>query len=561
MPKLTDSNTPFILIACATLTLAACGGGGGGASLSAGGGDQTPATPASPASQFVNVTEANGISFTHGYQNPTARSMPEMFSGGVAAGDYDNDGDIDLFVVRGDLGSNLLYQNDGQGLFTDMAASAGLADTKPGGGVYRHSGPTFADMDGDGFLDLFLGAINGDPVMVFRNRGDGTFSDVTASSGLDQINRENTISSAFGDYNLDGKIDLVVSHWGSATNTLIPGDTQTLWQNTSKGSGDISFISASVASGLASSVATRNASSGVLSGEFDYSFTPIFARMDDDLYPELLSVADFRNTRFYLNNGNATFSDMTDETVMIDDSGMGAAVGDYDNDGDLDWFVSSIWGSNQVIGNRLYQNEGMATFSDVSFAQNINDGGWGWAACFADFNLDGWLDIYHVNGWMDDSFNAFSTSPNRLFMNNGESFDEQAETMGVADTAQGRGLVCADFDNDGDLDLFIAHRGDNNAGSLYRNDNLDGNQFLKVKLQGKSPNTEATGARVYASIGSTTQMREITIGSNFLSQNPSQPIFGLGQAVRVDTLRIEWPNGTEQTFTDVAAGTVNYQQP
>ena len=542
--------------------LAGCGGGGGGSSAS-----PTPAaangggTPAETPLQFVNITVESGIDFTHGYQNPSENSMPEAFSGGAAAGDYDNDGDVDLYIVRGDLAGNLLYQNDGNGNFIDVAASAGISDTKPGGGVYQHSGPTFADMDGDGYLDLFLGSLNGDPVMVYRNNGDGTFTDVTALSGLDQINKENTISAAFGDYDLDGKIDLALSHWGSSIDTLNSGDTQTLWHNVSTGTGNIAFTSTSITSGISSTFAARHPTTGVLAGNHDYSFSPSFARMDGDLYPDLLSVADFRNSQVFLNNGNSTFTDVTDEGLMIDDSGMGSALGDFDNDGDLDWFVTSILGSNQPTGNRLYQNSGIGSFTDISFDQGIHDGGWAWAACFADFNLDGLLDIYHVNGWQDDNFNSFSSTPNRLFINNGATFDEQASDYGLDDSRQGRGLACADFDNDGDTDVFITHSGGINSGSLYRNDNTDDRLSLKITLEGRGPNTEASGARIYASIGATTQMREIIIGSNFTTQNPTSQIIGLGDATSVDTLRIEWPDGTEQTFTEVAAGSVTYIQP
>jgi len=543
--------------------LASCGGGGGGgssavtATVPANGGE----TPVETPPQFVNITVESGIDFTHGYQNPTENSMPEAFAGGAAAGDYDNDGDIDLYIVRGDLAPNLLYQNDGRGNFTDLAVSAGVAETKPGGGVYRHSGPTFADMDGDGYLDLLLGSLNGDPVMVYRNNGDGTFSDVTAASGLDKINKVNTISAAFGDYDLDGRIDLALSHWGSSVNAGESSDTQTLWRNISTGSGNIAFSNTSTTSGISSSFATRHPGTGVLAGDHDYSFAPSFARMDGDLYPDLLSVADFRNSQIFLNNGDSTFTDATDEALMIDDSGMGSALGDYDNDGDLDWFVTSILGSNQPTGNRLYQNSGIGSFADISFEQKIHDGGWAWAACFADFNLDGMLDIYHVNGWRDDNFNNFSSTPNRLFINNGATFDEQASDYGLDDSRQGRGLVCADFDNDGDTDVFITHSGGINSGSLYRNDNTSDRFSLTVTLEGRAPNTEASGARIYASIGATTQMREIVIGSNFTSQNPTSQIIGLGDATSVDTLKIEWPDGTEQTFTDVAAGSVAYTQP
>ena len=153
-----------------------------------------------------------------------------MFAGGVAAGDYDNDGDIDLFVVRGNRGgSNLLYRNDGDNTFTDVAGAAGVALTNVTA-AFRHSGPMFADMDGDGDLDLFIGGVQGDPSFLFQNNGDGTFTDVTAGSGLDLIAAEQNISAAFGDYDLDGDLDMALAHWGTARSNANPGDCTPLRQ-------------------------------------------------------------------------------------------------------------------------------------------------------------------------------------------------------------------------------------------------------------------------------------------------------------------------------------------
>src|SRR5688572_28594815 len=152
-----------------------CGGGGDGGD----GGNPPPPPPPPPLSlQFSNITASTGISFVHGIVNPTD-SKAEMFAGGVAAGDYDGDGDVDLYVVRGNIGPNLLYRNDGSNHFTDVAAAAGVDHAAPGGGGYLHSGPTFADVDGDGDLDLFVGGMEGDPCILYSNDGDGTFTDVT----------------------------------------------------------------------------------------------------------------------------------------------------------------------------------------------------------------------------------------------------------------------------------------------------------------------------------------------------------------------------------------------
>ncbi len=188
--------------------LAACGGGGSGGDPPSG----TPPPPAAapppapPAPQFSNKTNDSGISFVHRIVNG-ANSKAEMFSGGAAAGDYDADGDIDLYVVRGNVGPNLLYRNDGGNKFTDVAATAGVARPHPAGGGYLQSGPVFVDLDGDADLDLFVGGLEGHPCVVFENEGNGTFRDITAQSGLTSMGARNTISASFGDYDLDGDLD------------------------------------------------------------------------------------------------------------------------------------------------------------------------------------------------------------------------------------------------------------------------------------------------------------------------------------------------------------------
>jgi hypothetical protein len=167
-----------------------------------------------------------------------------------------------------------------------------------------------------------------------------------------------------------------------------------------------------------------------------------------------------------------------------------------------------------------------------------------------DFENDGDLDIYHTNGYDNDFVNdvsrAFVSDGNGLFIN-------RASQLGLDDTEQGRGAVCADFDGDGDVDIFQTHRGSPVAATMWRN-NASTNNYLTVKLNGQPPNTEAAGARIYATIGSRTMMREIIIGNNFLSQNPADQYFGLGSSAQVDELRVQWPDGQETRLTAVSAG-------
>ncbi len=523
--------------------LAACSGGGG----SGGGNTAPPPAPPAPVPQtlFDEVTTGSGVQFEVGFSKITGDLFDvPFFAGGVASGDFDGDGDIDLFIVRGDIGPNLLYRNDGNNVFMEIAAAAGVANTKSATENYRHSGPMFADMDGDNDLDLFLGGVQGDPCRLFSNNGDGTFSDVTAGSGLDGIGATQTVSATFGDYDLDGDLDLFLSHWGVERSEVNPGDTEHLWRNEST-AGQIRFTSVSEAAGISPSIINLQDPYVPLQ-EIDYSFSPSFVHLNDDLYPDIVMSGDVNGSMVFMNNADGTFDNVTDVEVIKDANGMGSAVGDYDNDGDLDWFVSSIFRASNPLeenGNRLYRNDA-GVFVDVTDTAGVIDGGWGWAACFMDIDNDGNLDLYHTNGWQFDHIGDFTSDTSRAFMSNGDgTFTNKALDLGIADKDQGRGVVCADFDRDGDVDIFLWANEGNNAAALYRNDSI-GNNYLVVKLRGAAPNTAAAGARINATVGGSTMMREVTLGSNFISQNPTEQYFGIGNAAQIDKLLIRWPDGS-----------------
>jgi enediyne biosynthesis protein E4 len=545
----------------AMLLLSGCGGGGGGEGSAPAQPPPAapPPLPQQPGAMFRDITAQTGIDFELAL--PRLGQISDATFGGVAAGDYNGNGYIDLFIVRGGNAPNLLYKNVSQDVghiaFVEVAAEAGLANTKSLTENYNHSGPTFADMNGNGHLDLFIGGLVGDPSLIFQNNGDGTFTDVTDGSGIDELGAAHTMSAAFGDYDLDGYLDLAVSHWATERDARNPGDTEHLWRNVSGEAGRIKFESVSVEAGISPSILTLPNPAATERRDTDFTFTPTFARINDDHYPDLLMAADFNTSQVFLNNGDGTFENVTDVWVIRDDNGMGSAVGDYNNNGHLDWFVTSIYAPRNSlpaypgatgprIGNRLYRNNGDGTFTDVTDSAGVADGGWGWAACFADLDNDGHLDIYHTNGWrhLGDEFLDYSEDQSRAFISNGEGgFDERAAELGLADTYSGRGVVCADFDNDGDVDILVLH---DQGGTLYENIG-NSNNYLRVQLKGLPPNTEAAGARIYATIGAQTQMREIMIGSNYTSQNPTVQLFGLGPAAMVDELVVEWPGGGETT--------------
>jgi hypothetical protein len=174
--------------------------------------------------QFTNVTSQAGFNYSHGFINGGPIGEKQLISGGVAAGDYDNNGWVDLYVVRGTIGPNLLFKNNSNGTFTEVGQSAGLALSGLIG-----AGPTFADISGDGFLDLFIGGVSPTNVSLFLNNGDGTFSDITASASQTGVSSNNTYSAAFGDYDMDNDLDLLMTHWGSGH---VSGSSEHLWRNT-----------------------------------------------------------------------------------------------------------------------------------------------------------------------------------------------------------------------------------------------------------------------------------------------------------------------------------------
>ena len=495
------------------------------------------ATPAGAAWKFTEVAAASGASTSFAYQFGFF-GEPDMMAGGGAGGDVDGDGDVDLLVLRGDIGPARLFLNQGAGTFVEGAAAAGLAIE---GGI--PNGAAFADLNGDGALDLFVGGVSPDglattPPRLFYNDGQGHFTEKTAFSLVTSVH--DTWSAAFADYDRDGDLDIALAHWNK-----VAGNTGHLWRNR----GDGRFDDVDVAAGIAP----------VYAGG-DKSFTPHFADIDSDGYPDLLMAGDFGTSRVFRNLQNGKFADVTPPAIT-DENGMGAAVGDYDNDGDLDWFVSSIWDPDGhqpdefwgLSGNRLYRNPGNGVFVDATEASGVRRGYWGWGSCFADFDNDGDLDLYHVNGMpFLASAQEFFQDPARLFVANGDgTFTERSVELGLDDKAQGRGLVCTDFDRDGDVDVYVTNN--NGPTKLYRNDGGNALHWLDVRLRGRGKNTSAVGARVYVTIGSTTQMRELSAGNNFLSSNPIEAHFGLGQATVVDELRIVWPDGTQEIRHAVAA--------
>ncbi len=528
----------LLIIVMSIGLIGGCGGSGGNSGNNSGENNSTII--------FTDVTSVAGFNYSHGYIN-AIESEPQLISGGVAAGDYDNDGWVDLYIVRGSIGPNLLFKNTGNGSFQEVGQFAGVDISGAIG-----SGPTFADFSGDGFLDLFIGGISFvNKPSLFLNNGNGTFSNISSGQALAELASSSTYSAAFGDYDLDGDLDLYITHWNS---TILNGSSEHLWRN----NGDNTFTDVSIASGI------TDAYNQIKEPDFlpNFGFAPNFADINNDGYPDILIAGDFGTSQIFINQKNGTFLNTTDPDVVTDENGMGAAVGDYDNDGDLDWFVSSIYDPNMmadgnwgISGNRLYRNKGDGTFENVTLEAGVEHGFWGWGSCMYDFNNDGNLDIAHVNGFGFapgiPMTAEFFQDPTRVFISNGNgTFTEKALELGLDDTGQGRGIVCFDYDRDGDIDLFIANN--SQSPKLFRNDGGNNNNFLSVNLNSPSPNTEGVGARVTVTTGNKVQMRELRAGSNFVSQNPVLAHFGLGGSKLIDEVQVRWLDGQITVLQNVA---------
>ncbi len=480
---------------------------------------------------FTDVTAAAGVEYEHGYTGGID-GPKKRIGAGVAAGDFNNDGLPDLYVELGDINANVLLRNDGDGTFSEVTPTGGI-DL----GTHKGSGPTFGDIDGDGLLDLFVGGIDGDDPKFFKNLGGETFEEIPAGAGI--TSDRNTYSAAFADYNEDGLLDLALAHWDTGDNPCDVPCTGHLWAN----NGNLTFSDDDVAAGITGYETT------------DRSFSPNFTDWTGDGKLDLLMVGDFGTSQVFANDGDGTFTNVTDAIVITDQNGMGTAVGDYDNDLDMDWFVSSIYDPNDVIaksGNRMYRNLGSGSFGlfdfeDATDEAGVRDGSWGWGGCFADFNNDRSLDLFHTNGFAD----PWDTDASRLFLNDGlGSFSEMAGPSLLNDTGEGRGIVCFDYDRDGDIDIFVSQNSD--FTKLYRNDGANGN-FLNISLRSRTRNVYGIGAKIYVTAAGETQLREMRAGSNFASQNPAEEHFGLGSAATASDIQVHWADGIVNHYSSANA--------
>ena len=513
---------------------------------------------------FVEVAQDLGLDYLQSDLTVPLGNSDVYLTGGAAIGDVDDDGWVDVYATRFD-DHDLLFHNAGTASgthlgFTDV--TAGSFETLPGTG--KTNGPLFVDLDNDGDLDLYVTSLESLAYELWMNDGTGSFTEDAASRGADlaSTNLHNGMSATAGDYDRDGWLDLYVAEWGNSF--VSPGVINShsrLLHNTGGGYFEDTTDDARVAiEGLSASGPI-----GTFTGVF--AFSPSFTDLDRDGFPDLAIASDFLTSRLFWNRGNGAFLDGTEDAgVGTDENGMGSAIGDYDGDGDLDWFISSIWDPDGICamtgcnwaesGNRLYQNNGDRTFTDATDEAGVRDGAWGWGSSFFDYDNDGDLDLAHTNG-IDFPFTSvdgpYEHDQTRFFVNRGDgTFDEHATALGVTDTGSGKALCTFDYDNDGDLDLLIVQNGDRPL--LYENLVGNRNDWLRVELRGSVSNHFGIGAWVTVTPvpGATPLVRELRCGSNYLSQDENALFFGLGRSAdRVASIEVDWPSGQRTVLTNV----------
>ncbi len=513
---------------------------------------------ATPEATFANATDEAGVSYIQ-WDPPSGWLVfsPEVMTGGAAVADYDGDGLVDLFVTCY-RDADILFRNRGDGTFEDVSGQAGIDHIAPSNGA------AWGDIDNDGDPDLYLSVVDetADPLghLLFINQGDGTFSEEAELRGASQETPHwhSGFSVCFGDYNLDSRLDIHTCQW-----SVIGRENQSLLLMNSGQSGH--FVDVTATAG----VQMWDDPDSAGPPEFTtHAFTSRLSDIDRDGWPDLVVAGDYGTSRLFWNNGDGTFSDGT-ETARIggEENGMGLAVGDYDGDGLFDLFFTSIydargpdvpsagWG---VTGNRLYRNQGNRTFEDTTDIAGVRDGGWGWGAVFFDYDNDGDLDLAMTNGFESDRSDTetpFHTDPTKLWRNDGGTFTDVSEAEGITDTGPGKGLLVLDYDNDGDLDLFIVNNG--SSPILYRNDLANGHRWLRVKPRGRYSNRDGIGTLVTLTSGDgREQIREISGGSHYLTQSEKIAHFGLGVSAAPVDLKVRWPSGIEQRFSNVAVDQV-----
>jgi hypothetical protein len=482
--------------------------------------------------------------------------------GGLAVGDVNADGWPDLWLSSFD-GGGTLFVGWPDGTFLDFTDRLGLD-----GIAVPTNGAAFADVDRDGDEDLYLTTVapagGFDRHLLFFQLPDGTFEDRAVQRGA-ALQMPETIrggsSVAVGDFDRDGYVDLHINEFRER-GVLRPTLTRLLQNRGTTLPGYFADVTRERGASDVPQVCWSGAERCDIT-----SFSNSFSDLDDDGWPDLLVVRDYGTSRLLWNEGGEGFVDGTEAAhVGTDENGMGSTVGDIDNDGDLDWFISSVGEPGTmcgprpclagVTGNRLYRNLGGREFEDATDEAGVRQGGWGWGTAFFDYDNDGDLDLVLTNGYdtpHDDFDDLWNEDPMRLWQNDGTGhFTDVAPEEGMTAVDVGMGLVVFDWERDGDLDVLIMRN--HLSPLLYRNRRGNENAWLRVRLEGTRSTLEGLGARVRVRVGDRWQMREMGSTTHFYGQSERVAHFGLGPEARtVDEVEVRWPSGMVTRLSGVPA--------
>jgi hypothetical protein len=514
---------------------------------------------------FENVARAAGVDFEHvNGASPEKHLVETMGSGGLFF-DYNNDGWPDIFLVDGGSladrqaagrARHRLYRNRGNGTFEDVTQASGILHRDYGMGACA------ADYDNDGSVDLYVTGVGSNT--LYHNNGNGTFSDVTRAAGVGS-SLWNT-SCAFADFDRDGYLDLFVTRYVDTGNNRVcedpnrhlraychPLNYASLSSVLYHNNGNGTFTDVSAQAGIANHLGNGL---GVVVGDYD-----------DDGWPDVFVANDAVPNFLFHNEGRGTFKEvglLAGVSVASDGrpaAGMGTDFGDYDGDGRLDLVVTN----HEFETTSLFRNLGNGLFAHVTGESGIGPPTLpfvGFGVVFFDYDNDGRLDLALVNGHVLDNTALLrpgsSYAQRRLLFHNlgNRRFADVSRLSGSGFAVEkvGRTLAAGDIDNDGDLDLLITNNGQ--AAELLRNVGGNRNNALLIRLVGKPSNRDGIGARLRLTTGSTTQVREVKAGSSYLGQNDVRVHFGLGQAAQADRLEIRWPSGKTDVIRNVPANEI-----
>jgi enediyne biosynthesis protein E4 len=511
--------------------------------------------------RFTDITQAAGIKFKHNSGRAGKKYLPETLGSGAAFIDYDNDGWPDILLInskdwtpRGRRSLSALYHNNHNGTFTDVTAGSGLDVEMYGMGV------AVGDYDNDGRDDIYITALDGDH--LFHNEGNGKFRDVTKAAGIQ--NASFGTSAAWLDYDRDGKLDLFVANYvqwtpkgdlwcsldGATKSYCTPESYKGTQSKLYHNLGNGRFEDVSVKAGVGD---PTSKSLGVT--VLDY---------DGDGWPDLFVANDTQPNKLYHNNHDGTFKEEgLAAGVAFGEDGvargaMGADSGDYDRTGRPHLLVGNF--SNQMLG--LYHNEGKGLFVDEAPSSAVGRSSLltlAFGVFFFDYDLDGYLDLFAANGHIEEEIGRVQPKvqyrqPPLLFHNLGKGKFENVSAMVGEDFQRpmvARGAAYADIDHDGDPDVLITTN--DGPAYLYRNDLANGNHWLTVRTVGSKSNRDGIGAVVRIESRSGKQWNVVRSGSSYCSQSDLALTFGLGQDTAVSSLEIDWPSGIKQKLANIAA--------